>query len=877
MKLLCLAPIIFVSLRAQSGAWHPERTMYPRTLFHSSEIVALRQAVVQSPSLKSIYAGLLATVRSQSTDQRTRSNIAKTAAFALALDLDVDAGATNSFTPGERQQLREKVIGYLRGIDPTVISPTTNYQWRAIELMQFCQAYDMLRGDGIASDTMIENKLAQFASQAMRELGGSDFLLQKNNLTIKLASALGMTAIVLNGYTSPSTALQPASWIARAMTFIDDAMWNYQSDGTKASGYSESPYYFRYAMMNALPFFLAMKNFNGDWTESYSGKSIRSPWFDPRYDRLYEWTRSILLPDGRLPAFDDSYIDSYFPELSLLALKGDSSSRFAWNNWIDNRPMTANELATQLTSTYDSRVEFIVARAQPSTGPATSSLLPDAGYAIFRGSSSPTATYGAMIGKHGRARTHQSLIGSGHKHANETAFMLAAGGEILLTEPGYYSYDSRDSIIRSPHHNIILVDGKGPDMTGYGNFLFGVDTFITDTLTSDVCTIASCSTSYQNTAIKRRVYFLDTSFFIIRDNVSSNSPHVFTHQLHGIGLESDGTATLDASKQAAIWSAGAMKLFARVDAVNDSRDTPALSFVTRKHAPTYRQFEDHSALYTSMTGKDVAFTTLLFPYPRDTQPELQITNNDRLILYAHKSGSKTLMAITSKKGETIEAQGDRASIATDASFAFYASDQSQTDRFDLVADDAGRMSVNERMLFWSPAKITAVLRYTRSSINGFIRGNGTDSLELATRFMPATITGRPVTKWHMNSHKIVFEKVGQSFDFEVQLSDVPTAVSSNADPSDAHVVLRQNYPNPIGVSSQRRAETIIEFQLPARDHVTLDVYDHRGARISRLLEGEFDAGSYRVPFDARTLHSGHYFYRLHSSAGVVTRTMTVSK
>jgi hypothetical protein len=68
--------------------------------------------------------------------------------------------------------------------------------------------------------------------------------------------------------------------------------------------------------------------------------------------------------------------------------------------------------------------------------------------------------------------------------------------------------------------------------------------------------------------------------------------------------------------------------------------------------------------------------------------------------------------------------------------------------------------------------------------------------------------------------------------------------------------LRQNYPNPFNPS------TVISYQLPTTNHVSLKVYDVIGREVATLVNEVKEAGYYSATFDASSLSSGLYFSRL---------------
>ncbi len=81
----------------------------------------------------------------------------------------------------------------------------------------------------------------------------------------------------------------------------------------------------------------------------------------------------------------------------------------------------------------------------------------------------------------------------------------------------------------------------------------------------------------------------------------------------------------------------------------------------------------------------------------------------------------------------------------------------------------------------------------------------------------------------------------------------------------------QNYPNPFN------PVTVISFSIAEKSFVTLTVYDLLGREVNTLVNQNKESGSYSVRFDASSLSSGVYIYRLETNQKVLTKRMTVIK
>lgn len=83
--------------------------------------------------------------------------------------------------------------------------------------------------------------------------------------------------------------------------------------------------------------------------------------------------------------------------------------------------------------------------------------------------------------------------------------------------------------------------------------------------------------------------------------------------------------------------------------------------------------------------------------------------------------------------------------------------------------------------------------------------------------------------------------------------------------------LEQNFPNPFNPS------TTINFSIPVEGFVTLDIYNAIGQKVASLVNETKSAGTYRVDFDAATLTSGIYFYKISVGNFNETKKMILMK
>ncbi len=83
--------------------------------------------------------------------------------------------------------------------------------------------------------------------------------------------------------------------------------------------------------------------------------------------------------------------------------------------------------------------------------------------------------------------------------------------------------------------------------------------------------------------------------------------------------------------------------------------------------------------------------------------------------------------------------------------------------------------------------------------------------------------------------------------------------------------LEQNYPNPFNPS------TVISYQLPTNNLVTLKVYNMLGKEVATLVNNMQSAGQHEVNFNAANVPSGMYIYTLRAGSFSQTKKMLLVK
>jgi hypothetical protein len=83
--------------------------------------------------------------------------------------------------------------------------------------------------------------------------------------------------------------------------------------------------------------------------------------------------------------------------------------------------------------------------------------------------------------------------------------------------------------------------------------------------------------------------------------------------------------------------------------------------------------------------------------------------------------------------------------------------------------------------------------------------------------------------------------------------------------------LYQNFPNPFNPVTE------IRYDIKNSGNIKLKIYSEEGRNIYTLVDGNKNAGTYSVKFDASALASGVYYYTLETGGNLLTKKMVLIK
>jgi plastocyanin len=126
---------------------------------------------------------------------------------------------------------------------------------------------------------------------------------------------------------------------------------------------------------------------------------------------------------------------------------------------------------------------------------------------------------------------------------------------------------------------------------------------------------------------------------------------------------------------------------------------------------------------------------------------------------------------------------------------------------------------------------------------------------------PITVNG--VYNYWCTTHGALFGMTGSISTISTEIQRTEIVANS--------FELAQNFPNPFNPS------TIIKFSIPKSSFVTLKIYDISGKEIKTLVNNNLPIGEYNYTFNAVSISSGVYFYKIIAGDFTEIKSMALIK
>ncbi|MCW5981415.1 MAG: VCBS repeat-containing protein [Bryobacteraceae bacterium] len=557
-----------------AGAWQAEKTQHPRLLYTAAErsqIKAKRGANVTKDlysAIKTLAAenpafGVAGPDGLLSVEEWGKEVRNAQIAVAASVVYDLDAN------PAAKEQALTVLLNFRDKVPDPLFTPAWGFKslYTAEVLLDLCQAYDLLRGAGVAANPAIEAKLRNLRNVTYLQTHIWN-LIANLNIAVRNAAALGASAILFNreadAYENISLAMS-VMWqklgLASAGAFLDVAQFTKASEG---GGYSEGPGYLDYAAELYLPFMWSYNRFAGGATTS-PGAFIYNDWVNQyaiaapdlltseRVRRIHEWGLRISLPDGSRPPLKDSNPGaSGFSGLLANAIATPNPilrSVWAWDFERSGYPV-GRRLVDAFVS-FDPAV-LNTAMDPSSLYPSPTMVMPDTGNVVFRSGWGVNSLYMHVLAdSNWRAG---DVVGGmrypTHQQEDNTSFLIHAYGSPLAIDSGYGHSSVSEAVSKGQNHNLVLVDGKGPPSATEAAVRAFKETRFVD--------YAQVSAAYQNAAFERHALLVGDRYFVVVDEISSSISHQYDWRFHGHGQFS-------AAEKGGMWAApGGQRILLRL-------------------------------------------------------------------------------------------------------------------------------------------------------------------------------------------------------------------------------------------------------------------------------------------------------------------------
>jgi len=669
VKRLVLLSMIFVCLMsAESAAYWSSGNgadweSVPRIIYGPGDENAIRERLNREP-YKTLYARLLAEA-GQSYDlenhdtgpEQQKANIAGAAAFIYAMNRKMAGGEVTAFDSEDERlaygRLSETLLAHMytlsrmQSFDEAGLDILTSQ-----ELLTYATAYDTLRGAAYVfeDEALVRENIVALASDFYKDwtndLGGAMNAYNENHMS-KSASAMGVAAIVMNGYEpDPADDLEgfkkPEEWIKFAVKrtefIVLDALIS------REGAYAEGPYYYSYTAINHEPFMRALNRYTGGAGIDIDGVHYDDLYTDPRNALIHDWMLRIRMPDGTAPAFDDGSPGGHYAWGVMGGLPHSGLYSWAWQH----QPQTwySGGSINQAAFTIAAYDDSVPPESPDEAGWSPTQILFDGGQAVFRQSWEPDSTYLLLAAEHGKAagwsrrKNYDIIEGTGgHDHNDPGHITLHAFGKPLLIDGGYLGWPNHEKVCKAENHNILLVDDRGPELPylipptfdfdengnliivegSEGGWVPGDDgeAYIIDSFDGQTFDMARVRTRYfekvSDTEWTRTLIFARERYFVVFDEVEiqDGSSHKLTMQWHGNGGGTSGGQFDPGATNPVRWTYGDAGVDVFSYAVGGFPDYASDEKI---HDAGGWAEKTHSRWLVSIEAPQTTFASVLFPF-----------------------------------------------------------------------------------------------------------------------------------------------------------------------------------------------------------------------------------------------------------------------
>ncbi|HJL15419.1 MAG TPA: heparinase II/III family protein, partial [Sandaracinaceae bacterium LLY-WYZ-13_1] len=394
-------------------------------------------------------------------------------------------------------------------------------------------AWDLLQATGHLSEDeaaavgeVLTTIIDRFFEEYVLDRGMRQITLgfSQNNHPIRTAAAVGHVAMAFPEHPRSDRWLD---WAVSELDYLLGEDGQYiQPDG----GVSEGPFYHGFGTEAAILFLHAYSNVglsSHEHRRDCVNRRDVEPWaghgcvdgerftFDgvlerPRFQAALDWSIGIRLPSGQRPPLADARL--YTPAHGALLTGYGAPPHFLWD-WLTNTE-EPRRMDDPLVPYYLIAMDDAAAPEEP---PYRNRFQVDAGNAVFRSGWDPDARWLLLMAEHGAQR--RTL----HDHVDGTSFSVAAYGDYLLSDTGYYKPNGLDNArtADAPSHNVILIDGRGAPDKGLLNDWGDEEAYLEHPLDGDALAWAEARQRYEDTEIVRGVAFVRRRYFVVADRLST--------------------------------------------------------------------------------------------------------------------------------------------------------------------------------------------------------------------------------------------------------------------------------------------------------------------------------------------------------------------